>query len=1249
MRKSTIAIGIAAALSTQAFVTATNADAAVKNKPLNSNRNTSHQLPRFVFPHHSPNGSGVLYDQSGSAVNGAPSQNFESSFDQYDAQGADDFVVTDAGGWTVTGFNFQISATSDPSSATYDVFVLPDAGGVPGASPVCSAPAAAGVLGGGNTTLSVTLPSACSLSAGTYWVEMVVNLDFLAGGQVFWSDFGGGSGSNAKWQNPGQGFGSGCATWSDMASCVSSSGSAVGGGQPAFLFQVVGTTGGGGSCGAGDLCLEATVGTDTSAGACGTDSTIDATVGDQLNFCYTITNNTGIELDYHSLANNVDGPLFTLMNQPVPAGGTFQYNNIETVSETATYNSTWTGQDLPPGYASEVTSGGGGGCADRIFADGFDGTTVPCDTETGFIDITGTGTPLNNGDDQAVAVTMPFSFNFYGTTSNNICVDNNGFVLFNTTACPSFGHYTNVSLPSTTLSAPAMMPMWDDFDSESGNVYTDTRGSSPNRQFIVEWFDRVHYSGSSNTDGATFELIFNEDGTIQFEYSDVEFTGGSEGDCSGGACATIGLQNDETLYNQFSAFEASVTDNSGIKWTATTPQVFTGTDSVQVNVGAPDINVNPASLSGTVSAGGSTTTPLDIQNLGDRDLVWTADEAPPADFHFPYGPRYAPSTLRPGETNVSALRPSQEWLRAHHQESKPGQRNAHAAPLGVAGTPSYGCSIISSSSCDYVSFDADAPGTLNSIATENELMFGASFVADDFTKEYIVGYPSGDLETIDTATGVRTTIGPTGQGTATRDIAYDLQTGTLFGTAIDGSGTDLFTVDTTTGAMTLVGPITGLGSQAYVMGLAVNPNTGLMYGIEIVSSSLVAIDKTTGAATTIGPLGYSTRFGQGLDFNAATGVLYLASIDYGAGGSQNMYTVDLDTGAATLIGPIGNNIIQLGAFGIAVPSGPCGTPADQPWLSLNPTSGTTGPGSDTPVTVTIDATGASDGDVLSGTVCVRSNDPDEHVVAVPISVNVTNAPPPPVPPTVTKSFNPTQVTPGESSTLTITLSNNAGVDSMLTASLTDNLPPGMDIAIPPQAATTCGGAVSSTAQSVTLDAAGSTIPAGGSCTVEVNVTVGGIGTFDNVIPAAALQTSTGDNANAATATLASHVPPTISKEFNPQTVAVDAPSTLTITIANIDPGAATLTAPLVDAFPAGLVVAPAPNEATTCSGGLTANGGADSIMLDTGAIVPSGGCTITVNVVASAAGSYANDIPAGALQTDFGTNATPADATLDVN
>ncbi len=572
------------------------------------------------------------------ASTGAPSQNFESTFDQYDAQGADDFVVTDAGGWTVSGFNFQITATSDPSSATYDIIVLPDAGGVPGSTPACSYPP----------------PQACSvrqydavgdaadavLAVRGHVLDRNGRQSRLPRGRpgvlvrLRWR-----LGCQREVAEPGSGLRLGLrdvVRHGHLHQLVEQPG---GGGQTAFLFQVLGTTGGGGTCGAGQLCLESTVGTDTTAGACGTADTIDATVGDQLNFCYRITNNTGIELDYHTLTNNVDGTLFSLLNQPVPNGGTFQYNNIENVTATATYNSTWTGQDVPPGYSSEVTGGGGGGCPDRIFSDGFEGTPIPCGGGN-FIDITQTGTPLNNGDDQAIAVTMPFSFNFYGTTSNQICVDNNGFILFNTTACPSSGLFTNVSLPAASISAPAMFPMWDDFDSESGNVYTDTRGSSPNRKFIVEWFDRVHFSGSSNTDGATFELILNEDGTIQFEYSDVDFTGGQENaDCSNGACATIGLQNDPSLFNQFSAFQPSVTDNSGILWTATDPQVFNGTDSVTVNVGAPNIVVNDGNpIGGSVGEGETTTIPVPIANTGDRDLNWTINEAGPADRHFPQGP-----------------------------------------------------------------------------------------------------------------------------------------------------------------------------------------------------------------------------------------------------------------------------------------------------------------------------------------------------------------------------------------------------------------------------------------------------------------------------------------------------------------------------------------------------------------------------------------------------------------------------------
>jgi hypothetical protein len=989
MRKSTIAIGIAAALSTQAFVTTTSADAAVKVKPQKAS-GPVHQTAHFKYPNHtSPTGGSTLYDQSGTSENGFPAQNFSSTYDQYDAQGADDFVVTDAAGWNVSGFNFQIlpgQTGTDLTTATWNIQVYPDAGGLPGASAVCSYPTATGVPDSviNGTSVSVSLPSTCSLPQGTYWVSMMVNLDFVVGGQVFWAlDSRPAVGSDAAWQNPGGGFGLGCTTWTDNATCLAGSGLVT------AEFQVIGSVGGGNSCGAGQLCLVSTVGSDLTPDACATTDTIDATQGDQLNFCYTVTNNTSVELDYHTLANNVDGTLFSLLNQPLAPGASYQYNHIENVTATNTYNSTWTAQDVPPGYLATPETGSTD-CSDRIYADGFDGTTPGCGGAGGFIDISGTGTALGNGDDESIAVSMPFSFNFYGTSSSNLCVDNNGFILFNAGSCPTSGFYNNASLPSASFTAPAILPLWDDFDSESGNVYTDIRGTSPNRQFIVEWYQRAHFSGNSDT--ATFEVIFDEaDGALHFWYDDVDYTaaGNVSGDpdvCDGGVCATIGLQNNPGLFNQYSAFEASVTNGGGIAWTATTPQVFTATDSVTVNVGAPDINVTPPSITGTVAAGGTASTIMDIQNLGNRDLNWTADEAPPPDSHFPIGPRYAPSTLRPGETNVGRIRPSQEYLRAHGRGGMTKGAHHVSHPLGAT-TPSFGCNIISSSACEFVSLDADNPGTLNNIAQESELMFGATFVNNDFTKEYVVGYPSGDLQTIDTTTGALVDIGSTGQGTATRDIAYDSTTGTTFGTAISGDLTDLFTVDTTTGTMTAVGTITGVGEPSYVMGLAVDPSNGLMYGIEIVSSSLIAIDKTTGAGSVIGPLGYSTRFGQGLDFNAATHTLYLASIDYGAGG-QNMYTVDLTSGHATLIGPIGNNIIQLGSFGIAVPNGPCGQPADQPWFSLNPTSGTTAGGDDSPVTVSVDATGTSDGDVLSGTICVRSNDPDEATVAVPITYTV---------------------------------------------------------------------------------------------------------------------------------------------------------------------------------------------------------------------------------------------------------------------
>ena len=77
---------------------------------------------------------------------------------------------------------------------------------------------------------------------------------------------------------------------------------------------------------------------------------------------------------------------------------------------------------------------------------------------------------------------------------------------------------------------------------------------------------------------------------------------------------------------------------------------------------------------------------------------------------------------------------------------------------------------------------------------------------------------------------------------------------------------------------------------------------------------------------------------------------------------------------------------------IAVASGPCSTPSDVPWLSENPTSGTTTAGSSDPVTVTFDATTLTTG-TYTANICVNTNDTTQRHAAVPVTFNVSGGPP----------------------------------------------------------------------------------------------------------------------------------------------------------------------------------------------------------------------------------------------------------------
>lgn len=73
-------------------------------------------------------------------------------------------------------------------------------------------------------------------------------------------------------------------------------------------------------------------------------------------------------------------------------------------------------------------------------------------------------------------------------------------------------------------------------------------------------------------------------------------------------------------------------------------------------------------------------------------------------------------------------------------------------------------------------------------------------------------------------------------------------------------------------------------------------------------------------------------------------------------------------------------------------------PSQSSGLSVFPTSGTTVPGGSDPVTVSIDAAGLAVG-VYTGNLAISSNDPDEPVVNVPVTLTVEAQPPQPPGPT----------------------------------------------------------------------------------------------------------------------------------------------------------------------------------------------------------------------------------------------------------
>jgi outer membrane lipase/esterase len=130
--------------------------------------------------------------------------------------------------------------------------------------------------------------------------------------------------------------------------------------------------------------------------------------------------------------------------------------------------------------------------------------------------------------------------------------------------------------------------------------------------------------------------------------------------------------------------------------------------------------------------------------------------------------------------------------------------------------------------------------------------------------------------------------------------------------------------------------------------------------------------------------------------------------------------------------------------------------------------------------------------------------------------------------------------------------------------------------------------------------------------------------------------------------------PTVSISFAPAAIQTGGTSRLTLTLGNTnaDGAAAALTANLTDTLPPGLTLANPSGLGGSCTtGAVAAAAGGKSVTYSSDATIPVGGCTIQVSVTATTTGRntyYTDSIPSGALQTNLGSNAAAASASLTV-
>ncbi|HKE23777.1 MAG TPA: Ig-like domain repeat protein [Bryobacteraceae bacterium] len=223
------------------------------------------------------------------------------------------------------------------------------------------------------------------------------------------------------------------------------------------------------------------------------------------------------------------------------------------------------------------------------------------------------------------------------------------------------------------------------------------------------------------------------------------------------------------------------------------------------------------------------------------------------------------------------------------------------------------------------------------------------------------------------------------------------------------------------------------------------------------------------------------------------------------------------------------------------------------------------------------------------------------------------------PPVLTKSFTPSSIPVGTTTSLSFTVTNPAASAAALTGvGFTDTLPTGLTV--PNGSASVCNGGTATLSGGNTISLSGGSIPPNSQCSFNVTVTGTAVGAYTNTT--GAVTSTNGGTGNTASAGLLVNGPPTFGTSFSVSPIALNSTSALNFTITNPATNPDTLTGVgFTDTLPVGLTV---PNASATVCGGTVTLTSPTGISMSGASIAPGTQCFFAVTVTGAALGSYTN-------------------------